>query len=146
MKSGLAVMLELARTIENPTMDLTWVFYVCEEVDNSSNGLRQLFTEAAELLEADAAILGEPTNAMIEAGCQGTMRFEVRMSGQRAHTARPWMGVNAIHRAGALLSAIDSYDHREPVVDDCKYREEQQLIRNKGANEEVSCFGYFIVR
>ena len=132
MKSGLAVMLELARTIENPTMDLTWVFYVCEEVDNSRNGLRQLFTEAAELLEADAAILGEPTNAMIEAGCQGTMRFEVRMSGQRAHTARPWMGVNAIHRAGALLSAIDNYDHREPVVDDCKYREALQVVSISG--------------
>ncbi len=132
MKSGLAVMLELARTIENPTMDLTWVFYVCEEVDNSRNGLRQLFTEAAELLEADAAILGEPTNAMIEAGCQGTMRFEVRMSGRRAHTARPWMGVNAIHRAGALLSAIDNYDHREPVVDDCKYREALQVVNISG--------------
>ena len=132
MKSGLAVMLELARTIENPAMNLTWVFYVCEEVENSRNGLHQLFSEAAELLEADAAILGEPTNAMIEAGCQGTMRFEVRLSGQRAHTARPWMGVNAIHRAGALLSAIDNYDHREPIVDDCKYREALQVVNISG--------------
>ena len=132
MKSGLAVMLELARTITEPKIDITWVFYVCEEVQSDRNGLRHLFAEVDELLEADAVVLGEPTNAMIEAGCQGTMRFEVILRGTRAHTARPWMGVNAIHRAGPLLSAIDQYQHREPEIDGCKYREALQVVNISG--------------
>jgi len=132
MKSGLAVMLELARTITEPKIDVTWVFYVCEEVQSDLNGLRHLFVEAENLLEADAAVLGEPTNGMIEAGCQGTMRFEVSLRGTRAHTARPWMGVNAIHRAGSLLSAIDQYQHREPEIDGCKYREALQVVNISG--------------
>ena len=132
MKSGLAVMLELARTVTDPKIDVTWVFYVCEEVQSDRNGLRHLFSEAEELLEADAAVLGEPTNGMIEAGCQGTMRFEVRLNGERAHTARPWMGVNAIHRAGSLLSAVDQYEHREPEIDGCKYREALQVVNISG--------------
>ena len=132
MKSGLAVMLELAQTVTDPKIDTTWVFYVCEEVQSDRNGLRHLFLEAGELLEADAVVLGEPTNAMIEAGCQGTMRFEVRLSGERAHTARPWMGVNAIHRAGPLLSAIDQYERREPEIDGCKYCEALQVVNISG--------------
>ena len=132
MKGGLAVMLELARVVSEPAVDVTWVFYAREEVAIAHNGLRELFAEASELLAGDFAILGEPTAGAIEAGCQGTMRFEVTLAGARAHTARPWMGRNAVHRLGGLLTALEAYAHREPVVDGCRYREALQAVHVEG--------------
>ena len=132
MKGGLAVMLELARVVREPTVDVTWVFYAREEVAIVHNGLRELFAEAPELLAGDVAILGEPTAGAIEAGCQGTMRLEVTLAGARAHTARPWMGRNAVHRLGSLLTALEAYPHREPVVDGCRYREALQAVHVEG--------------
>ena len=132
MKGGLAVMLELARVVREPAVDVTWVFYAREEVAMVHNGLRELFAEAPELLAGDVAILGEPTAGAIEAGCQGTMRLEVTLAGTRAHTARPWMGRNAVHRLGALLTALEAYPHREPVVDGCRYREALQAVHVEG--------------
>lgn len=128
MKGGLAVMLELARRVDEPAIDVTYVFYAREEVAIEHNGLRELFREVPELLQADVAILGEPTDAVVEAGCQGTMRFVVTLKGTRAHTARPWMGRNAIHRLGDLLTHIESYDHRTPKVDGCSFREAMQAV------------------
>ncbi len=132
MKGGLAVMLELARVVSEPAVAVTWVFYAREEVAIAHNGLRELFAEAPELLAGDVAILGEPTAGAIEAGCQGTMRFEVTLAGARAHTARPWMGRNAVHRLGGLLTALEAYAHREPVVDGCRYREALQAVHVEG--------------
>ena len=132
MKGGLAVMLELARTVIEPAVDVTWVFYAREEVATIHNGLREVFAEAPELLVGEVAILGEPTGGTIEAGCQGTMRFEVTLAGIRAHTARPWMGRNAIHRLGALLGALADYEHREPVIEGCRYREALQAVHVEG--------------
>ncbi|HEY2815241.1 MAG TPA: succinyl-diaminopimelate desuccinylase [Acidimicrobiales bacterium] len=132
MKSGLAVMLELARTVHAPAVDVTYVFYAGEEIASEYNGLGHLFRDRADLLEGDVAILGEPTGAVIEAGCQGTMRVEVRMAGVRAHSARPWMGVNAIHRLGRLLAIVDGWDGREPDVNGCRYREAVQAVRVEG--------------
>ncbi len=132
MKGGLAVMLDLARSVAEPAVDVTWVFYAREEVASEHNGLRQLFREVPHLLEGDAAILGEPTGAAVEAGCQGTLRLEVVLAGVRAHTARPWMGTNAIHRAAGLLGAVAGYEHREPVVDGCRFREALQAVGIQG--------------
>ncbi len=132
MKGGLAVMLELARTVVDPAVDVTYVFYAREEVAIEHNGLRQLYAERPDLLEADLAILGEPTSAAIEAGCQGTMRVEVTLAGERAHTARAWMGRNAIQRLGGLLSAVDGYEPRQPTVDGCRYHEGLQAVHVEG--------------
>jgi succinyl-diaminopimelate desuccinylase len=132
MKSGLAVYLDLARTVAEPAVDVTYVFYAGEEVDSRFNGLAHLFAERAELVAGDVAILGEPTDGFIEAGCQGTMRFEVTLTGVRAHTARPWTGVNAVHRLGALLARVDAYDARRPVIDGCEFREALQAVRVEG--------------
>ena len=123
MKGGLAVMLELAERHTAPAVDVTYVFYAREEVAAVHSGLGELFELRPDLLEADVAILGEPTDGQVEAGCQGTMRCTVVLTGARAHTARAWMGRNAVHRAGALLSALDTYEPRQPVISGCQFHE-----------------------
>lgn len=132
MKGGIAVMLELARSVSEYAVDATWVFYAREEVASEHNGLREVFIEAPELLSGDAAILGEPTGALIEAGCQGTMRFLLTLKGVRAHSARPWMGRNAVHRLSGVLDALEKYEFREPVIDGCKFREAMQVVGVEG--------------
>jgi succinyl-diaminopimelate desuccinylase len=132
MKSGLAVMLELARTVSEPAIDVTYVFYSAEEIASQHNGLRHLFAVRPELMAGDVAILGEPTGASLEAGCQGTMRLEVQLAGVRAHSARPWMGRNAIHRLGRLLALVEEWPGREPVIDGCRYREAVQAVMVAG--------------
>jgi succinyl-diaminopimelate desuccinylase len=132
MKSGLAVMLSLALACSSPATDVTYVFYACEEVAREHNGLSQVFRERPDLLVGDAAILGEPTGGRVEAGCQGVLKLAVTVGGQRAHTARPWMGVNAIHRLGPVLAAAAGYVGREPVLDGCQYREALQAVRVEG--------------
>jgi succinyl-diaminopimelate desuccinylase len=132
MKGGLAVLLALASGLDEPTLDVTYVFYECEEVALAHNGLRRLERDAAGLLAADAAVLLEPTGGVVEAGCQGTMRAVVELRGQRAHTARAWMGRNAIHRAGEVLRRLEAYDGRRPVIDGCEYREAIQAVRIDG--------------
>jgi succinyl-diaminopimelate desuccinylase len=132
MKGGLAVMLELARTVDEPAVDVTYVFYVAEEVAAEHNGLKHLFATRPELLAGDVALLGEPTDGAIEAGCQGSMRLEVTLVGRRSHPARPWMGRNAIHRAGAVLVLLDGYEARRPVLAGCEYREAVQAVHIEG--------------
>ena len=132
MKSGLAVFLELATTVAEPVVDVTYVFYVAEEIAAEHSGLLQLLEQRPDLLAGDAAILGEPTDGAIEAGCQGTVRLRVTVTGARAHTARPWMGRNAIHRAGLLLARIDGYEARQPTIDGCTYREAIQAVAIEG--------------
>ncbi|MDQ1412848.1 MAG: succinyl-diaminopimelate desuccinylase [Acidimicrobiaceae bacterium] len=132
MKAGLAVMLELATTIPEPTVDVTYVFYACEEVARKHNGLSRLFELRPDLVVADAAILTEPTSAQVEAGCQGVLRLDVTVTGERAHSARPWLGVNAIHRLGPVLRLVAGYTGREPVIDGCAYREALQAVGVRG--------------
>ncbi|HET6794193.1 MAG TPA: succinyl-diaminopimelate desuccinylase, partial [Acidimicrobiales bacterium] len=132
MKGGLAVMMTLAGELTRPATDLTYVFYVCEEVDQRHSGLIQLRAERPDLLAADAAVLGEPTGGRVEAGCQGTLKLNVTMGGVRAHTARPWMGVNAVHRLAPVLSALAAYEGRRPVIDGCEYREALQAVGVEG--------------
>jgi succinyl-diaminopimelate desuccinylase len=128
MKGGLAVMLELARTVSEPAVDVTFIFYACEEVAIQHNGLRHLARERPDLLVADAAILGEPTAAVLEAGCQGTMRLRVHVAGVRAHAARGWLGRNAIHRLGRVLQVLEDYEPRRPIIQGCEYREGLQAV------------------
>jgi succinyl-diaminopimelate desuccinylase len=128
MKGGLAVFLELARTVEEPACDVTYVFYAAEEIAAEHSGLLQLFRERPDLVAGDAAILGEPTDGWIEAGCQGTARVRLTLAGARAHTARPWKGRNAIHRLAPILEAIAGYEAREPTIDGCTYREAMQAV------------------
>ncbi|HEY9390290.1 MAG TPA: succinyl-diaminopimelate desuccinylase [Mycobacteriales bacterium] len=123
MKSGDAVMLRIAATLPEPAYDLTYVFYDCEEVEAERNGLGRLAREHPDRLAADLAILLEPTNGNVEAGCQGTLRAVVALSGRRAHSARSWLGDNAIHRAAPVLARLAGYQPRTVVIDGCEYRE-----------------------
>jgi len=123
MKGGVAVALALAAGVPQPNRDITYVFYEGEEIDAVYNGLRLISEERPDLLEADFAILMEPSDAQVEAGCQGTVRVEVRTYGERAHVARSWKGVNAIHRAGEVLRRLEAYDARRPVIDGLEYHE-----------------------
>jgi succinyl-diaminopimelate desuccinylase len=132
MKGGVAVLVELARTVAEPAVDTTYVFYECEEVDSRFNGIERLFNERPDLLETDAALLAEPSSARVEAGCQGTMRAEVTMRGERAHTARAWLGRNAIHRLAPVLAAVASYEGRRVTIDGCHFREGLQVVRVSG--------------
>ena len=132
MKAGLAVMLGLAREVRDPAVEVTYVFYAGEEVAAVHNGLGHLFRDRPDLLEADVALLGEPTDATLEAGCQGTLRVELTLRGARAHPARPWMGRNAIHRLGAVIQAIEARPERRPVIDGCEFREAMQALAVRG--------------
>jgi succinyl-diaminopimelate desuccinylase len=123
MKSGDAMLLHLAATLREPSRDLTFVFYECEEVDHDRNGLTRVERDMPEWLAADLALLGEPTNGQVEAGCQGTVSVTVNTHGVRAHAARSWLGANAIHAAAPVLERLAGYRPLVIDVDGCTYRE-----------------------
>lgn len=130
MKGGLAVMLTLAASIaEHPRRDVTFVFYDGEEVADEHNGLRLLFAERPDLVAGDLAILLEPTGGWIEAGCQGTIHVRATFHGKRSHSARPWMGENAVHRAAPMLARIGAQVAPTVSVDGLDYRESLQVVR-----------------
>lgn len=132
MKGGDAVLLHLAATLPEPNRDLTFVLYDGEEVESVHNGLRKLAESEPDLLAADFAILMEPSDGVVEAGCQGTLRVEVRTRGERAHSARSWRGVNAIHAAGEVLARLAAYEPRQPVIDGLRYHEGLNAVRIRG--------------
>ena len=132
MKGGLAAQLATALRVTDPLVDVTYVFYEGEEVAARYNGLLRLFGDRPELVAGDVALLGEPTSAGIEAGCQGTLRARITYTGTRAHTARPWKGRNAIHRLGDVLTALSNFEGRRPLIDGCEYREAIQAVFVEG--------------
>jgi len=132
MKSGDAVFLHLAATVADPSHDITLVMYDCEEIESSANGLGRIERELPEWLHADVAILGEPSGGFIEAGCQGTLRVVVGAAGTRSHSARSWLGDNAIHKLGKVLERLSSYQPRNVDIDGCTYREGLSAVRIDG--------------
>jgi succinyl-diaminopimelate desuccinylase len=132
MKGGVAVALRIAATMPVTNRDITFLFYECEEVEEHRNGLKLLGDSHPELLEADFAILMEPSDAGVEAGCQGTMRVDVTTHGERAHSARSWRGRNAIHGAAEVLARLNAYEPRRPVIDGLEYREGLNAVFIRG--------------
>jgi succinyl-diaminopimelate desuccinylase len=128
MKGSLSVMLELASVSTPRSVEVTWVFYAREEISRSESGLSEIAQLRPDLLDADAAILAEPTGGHVEAGCQGTLRVSVVMTGARAHTARPYTGRNAIHRLGDVISKVASYVPRTAVIDGIEFVEQLQVV------------------
>ncbi len=132
MKSGVAVQLKLAAELSEPLVDVTWIWYDHEEVSSDLNGLGRLARNRPDLLAGDFAILGEPTNAVIEGGCNGTLRIDVTTRGVRAHSARAWVGRNAIHAAAPILSRLAEYEPREVEVEGLLYRESLNAVGISG--------------
>jgi succinyl-diaminopimelate desuccinylase len=123
MKSGDAMLLHLAATLPEPSRDLTFVFYECEEIEYERNGLTMIQQRYPDWLAADLAILAEPTNGQVEAGCQGTAAVALTVRGRRAHSARSWLGDNAIHKSAVLLDRLAGFDARIVDIDGCEYHE-----------------------
>jgi len=132
MKSGDAVLLHLAATVTDPSYDVTYLLYDNEEVEAEKNGLNRLVRTHRPWFDTDLAILMEPTNAQVEAGCQGTLRAAVTLSGRRAHSARGWLGDNAIQAAAPVLAALAAYDARQVDIDGCVYREGLNAVHVAG--------------
>jgi len=123
MKAGVAVQLKLAAELTDPGLDVTWMWYDHEEVSDDLNGLGRLSRNRPDLFEGDFAILGEPSNGQVEGGCNGNLRVEVRTRGLRAHSARSWVGENAIHKAAPILAILAGYEPRAVEVEGLVYRE-----------------------
>ncbi|WP_062206918.1 succinyl-diaminopimelate desuccinylase [Streptomyces sp. NBRC 109706] len=132
MKSGVAVQLRLAATLPRPNRDLTFVFYDNEEVEAERNGLGRLAGAHPDWLAGDFAVLLEPSNGQVEGGCQGTLRVLLRLPGQRSHSARSWMGVNAVHAAAPVLTRLAEYAPRRVEIDGLEYREGLNAVRIEG--------------
>ncbi|WP_255952337.1 succinyl-diaminopimelate desuccinylase [Streptomyces odontomachi] len=132
MKSGVAVQLRIAATVPAPNRDLTFVFYDNEEVAADLNGLGHVATAHPDWLAGDFAVLLEPSDGLVEGGCQGTLRVLLRTAGERAHSARAWMGSNAIHAAAPILNRLAAYEPRRPVIDGLEYREGMNAVRIEG--------------
>ncbi len=132
MKAGDAVLLHLAATLTEPASDVTYVLYDNEEVEAARNGLKRLVESHRDWLDADLAVLMEPTSGQVEAGCQGTLRVQVTVPGLRAHSARSWLGENAIHAAAPLLVQLVRYVPRDVDIDGCVYREGLSAVKIEG--------------
>jgi succinyl-diaminopimelate desuccinylase len=132
MKSGDAMLLHLAATLEKPGRDLTFVFYDCEEIEYERNGLTRIQAEYPEWLAADLAILAEPTNGQVEAGCQGTAAVALTVRGRRSHSARSWLGDNAIHKSAGVLDRLAGFDARIVDIDGCEYHEGLNAVSIEG--------------
>ncbi|HEV2634723.1 MAG TPA: succinyl-diaminopimelate desuccinylase [Actinocrinis sp.] len=137
MKSGVAVQLRIAGLVgaadgPTPNRDLTFVFYDCEEIEAVRNGLGRIVREQPQLLAGDLAVLFEPTDGLVEGGCQGSIRIRLTLPGRRSHAARSWLGQNAIHRAGAVLAVLNDYQARQVEVDGLTYREGLNAVAVKG--------------
>lgn len=132
MKSGVAVQLRIAATVPEPNRDLTFVFYDNEEVAAHLNGLGHVADAHPDWLTGDFAVLLEPSDAQVEGGCQGTLRVHLRTEGERAHSARSWMGSNAIHAAAPILARLAAYEPRRPVIDGLEYREGLNAVGIEG--------------
>lgn len=134
MKSGVAVQLKLAASLPAPNRDLTFVFYDAEEIAAEFNGLRRLVRRHPDWLAADFAVLLEPTDGRVEGGCQGTLRVQVRTSGRRAHSARSWLGENAVHKAAPVLARLAAYEPRRVEIDGLVYREGLNAVLIEGGH------------
>jgi succinyl-diaminopimelate desuccinylase len=107
MKGGVAVMIELARGLPaEPELDAAFLFFPREELSQEESALPAVFAEAPLVHEAELAIVLEPTDNTVQAGCVGNLNAELAFHGRSAHSARPWLGVNAIDRAVAGLARL----------------------------------------
>lgn len=125
MKGAIACDLLLADELDFDRCDvnLAWVFYDREEGPIAENGLLPLLRRVPALKRIDLAVCGEPTDNAIQLGCMGTIHAQVAYTGRAAHSARPWQGENAIHRAAPLLAGLAARAPRDVTIDGLEFRE-----------------------
>lgn len=134
MKGGVAVQLSAAAALTRPNRTVTWIFYDHEEVDDALNGLGRIARNHPDWLKADFAVLCEPTDGTVEGGCNGTLRVDVLVPGVAAHSARAWMGDNAIHKAGQVLDRLRDYQPATIHVDGLDYKESMNAVLINGGH------------
>ncbi|MEV0093597.1 succinyl-diaminopimelate desuccinylase [Streptomyces sp. NPDC050738] len=132
MKSGIAVQLRIAATVPEPNRDLTFVFYDQEEVAAELNGLGKVVAAHPDWIKGDFAVVLESSDLEVEGGCQGTLRVLLKTKGERSHSARGWMGSNAIHTAAPILAKLAAYEPRWPVIEGLEYREGLNAVGIEG--------------
>jgi succinyl-diaminopimelate desuccinylase len=125
MKGGLAVMVALLEdaALRDGPYDLLGVFYDAEEGPADGNGLERVLDEAPDLLESELAVVMEPTDGELQLGCQGTINARVEFHGVSAHSARPWLGENAITKAGRWMSGMHERGWRDIDVAGMTFKE-----------------------
>jgi succinyl-diaminopimelate desuccinylase len=124
MKSGLAAMLELVESgfTAQTAVDLTLVFYAREEGPFADNELGPVLERIPELGKVDLAVCLEPSDNKLQLGATGSIHAEVTFVGRTSHSARPWQGENAIHKAGPFLTDLTGRAPRESIIDGFSYR------------------------
>ena len=141
MLGGCAAALALAREVGEAirggdeaalSVDVTWIFYDHEEVASHLNGLGRVHRNHPEWLAGDLALLGEPTASHVEGGCNGTLRVIVHFPGRAAHSARAWMGDNAIHAMAPVIGRIAAHGNPVVTVDGLEFRESLSVVRVEG--------------
>ena len=134
MKGALAVMIELGRRLEVARLpvELVLVFYDREEGPYDQNGLGPLLEARPDLARAALGLCLEPTDLALQIGCCGALHATLTFAGRSAHSARPWQGENAVHKAGALLSHLLALPPREVRLGELAFREVMTVTRIDG--------------
>lgn len=134
MKGALAVMIELWKRLDRAALpvELLLLFYDREEGPIAGNGLVPALTRRPDLRKASLALCLEPTDLGLQIGCCGSLHATLVFAGRSAHSARPWQGENAIHKAGALLSHLAARPPREVRIGELTWREVMSVTRIEG--------------
>jgi succinyl-diaminopimelate desuccinylase len=140
MKSGLALMLSLAKRPEPDCPNLSLIFYASEEGPYVDNELSLVFAEEPSLKDLDFALVLEPTDNQLQLGCGGTIHARFTFEGRSAHSARPWQGDNAIYKAIPVLERLKAYKPVPRVVDGLEWMKSMSgTMANGGRAPNVIC-------
>lgn len=138
MKGGLAVMLCLAKALDSSELqsqiNVGLLFFGREELPATRSALVPALKNCTSLQSAGFAILLEPTTNSVELGCQGNLNIDVSFNGLAAHSARPWLGDNAIHKAIGALAEIASASPNDVDIDGLVYREVASVTNISGGH------------
>ena len=146
MKAGLAVMIELLDAgVREPDAGLVCVFYDQEEGPADKNGLEAVLDEAGWLVGAAISIVLEPTDLNLELGCNGVLNADIIFRGSTAHSARPWLGENAITKAGEWLASLHGREPETIRINGLEYREVFAVTKASGGIANNIIPGEFVV-